>query len=479
MEEEKDQREENFGDLLEAYSDRMNEDLQLGDKLKGKIISIGNEYVFVDTGTKTDGIVYKEELLDENKEFPFKEGDMLELYVTSFDGNEIGLSKTLSGTGNLRVVQEAFRKEIPVEGKVKAKCKGGFTVEVMGRRAFCPISQMDIKYVEDPDPFLGESFPFLITQFEDRGKNIVLSRRVLLERELEDKKQAFVKELDIDMELQGRVTKLMPYGAFIELTPGLEGMVHLSEISWSRIGRPDEILKTGDLVTVKIIGMDEGKRPGEKRISLSMRQVTGDPWDQVADTFHVGEKVMGRVTRCVRFGAFVEIAPGVEGLVHISEMSYGRRVLKPEDVVSQGDTVPVMVKEIDLEGRRISLSIKDAAGDPWVDVGQRYSVGQTVQGVVEGREKFGFFVALEPGITGLVPMSRIKGLPKSSQIEKLGPGDPIVVVVEDINQEERKMTLAPADTGSEDEWHKYAAGSRKSMGSLGEKLQQALKAKNG
>ncbi|MBW1997623.1 MAG: 30S ribosomal protein S1 [Deltaproteobacteria bacterium] len=478
MEDEKN-HEDSFGDLLEAYTDRTREDLQLGDKLKGKIISIGPDYVFVDTGTKIDGVVEREQLLDQEGEMPFKEGDMVELYVTSFDGNEIRLSKTLSGSGDLRIMAEAFRKEIPVEGRVKGKCKGGFNVEVMGKRAFCPISQMDLKYVEDPDKYLGETFPFLITQLEDSGRNIVLSRRVILERELHEKKQSFIKELDVDMELTARVTKLMPYGAFVELIPGVEGMVHISEISWSRLEKPEEVLRPGDIVTVKILGMAEGKRPGEKKISLSMKQVTGDPWDSVGETFHVGEKVMGKVTRCTRFGAFVEIAPGVEGLVHISEMSYGRRILKPEDVVSQGEKIAVMIKEMDPENRRISLSIKEAEGDPWVTIGEKYAVGQTVQGVVEGKEKFGLFVSLEPGITGLVPMSRIRGMSKSSPVEKLRPGDPITVVVEDINQEERKITLAPGDTSSEAEWQRYAENSRKSMGSLGEKLQAALKAKNG
>lgn len=479
MVEEKNHNEGNFGELLEAYSDRMNEDLQLGDRLKGRIISMGTDYVFVDTGTKIDGVVGKEELFDENGECPFKEGDVLELYVTSFEGNEIRLSKTLSGTGSVRLMGEAFRKGVPVEGKVRGRCKGGFNVEVMGRRAFCPISQMDLKYVEDLDPYLGASFPFLITQFEDNGSNIVLSRRALLERELEDKKRAFIEELEIDMQLSGRVTKLMPYGAFVELMPGIEGMVHVSEMSWSRIDRPDEVLKAGDTVVVKIIGIGQGKGRAEKKISLSIKQVTGDPWDQVRDTFHVGDKVIGKVTRCVKFGAFVEIAPGVEGLVHISEMSYGKRVMKSEDVVSEGDEVPVMVKDLDLENRRISLSIKDAEGDPWVAIGDKYTIGRTVGGVIESKEKFGIFVALEPGITGLVPMSKIRSLPRPSRIEKLDRGDPIAVIVEDIDQDGRKITLAPGDTGSEDEWHKYTANSRKSMGSLGEKLQEALKARNG
>jgi small subunit ribosomal protein S1 len=476
--EEENSKEDSFADLFEAYSNGMNEDLQLGDKLRGKIISIGRESVFVDTGSKIDGVVDKDELLDENEELPFKEGDILELYVVSYDGSEIRLSKTLSGIGNSRVMGEAFRKAVPVEGRVKGECKGGFHVEVMGKRAFCPISQIDLKYVESPDAYVGETFPFLITQFDEGGRNIVVSRRELLKKELEARRKEFFEGIAIDMPLEGRVTKLMPYGAFVELMPGVEGMVHLSEISWSRTERPDEILKIGDIVTVKLIGMEEGKRPGEMKLALSIKQVTGDPWNDVRGTFRIGDKIRGKVTRCVKFGAFVEIAPGIEGLVHISEMSYRRRILKAEDVVTAGDTVEVMVKEIDAESRRISLSMKDAEGDPWIDIHNKYKVGQPVEGVIEKRERFGYFVSLEPGITGLLPRSKIEGLHRASVIEKLGRGDAIPVVVEKIDPDERKITLIPGDTMDEEDWKSYAKDSEKPLGSLGEKLQQALKSKN-
>ena len=477
LEEDKSKKEDSFADLFEAYSNGMKEDLQLGDKVRGKIISIGKESVFVDTGTKIDGFVDKDELLDENREIPFKEGDILELYVVFYDGNEIRLSKTLSGVGNHRIIGEAFRKTVPVEGKVKGECKGGFHIEVMGKRAFCPISQIDLKYVETPDVYVGETFPFLITQFDEDDSNIVVSRRELLKKEQEERKKEFFKSIAMDMQLEGRVTKLMPYGAFVELMPGIEGMVHLSEISWSRAERPDEILKIGDIVTVKLIGMEEGKRHGEMKLALSMKQMTADPWDKVMGEFRIGDKTRGKVTRCVKFGAFVEIAPGIEGLVHISEMSYKRRVLKAEDVITAGDTVEVMVKEIDVENRRISLSMRDAEGDPWIDIYNKYKVGQSVEGTVEKRERFGYFVSLEPGITGLIPMSKIESLHRPSAIEKLGQGDAIPVVVENIDPEERKITLSPGDTMDEGDWKSYAKDSGKPIGSLGEKLQQALKSK--
>ncbi len=478
FEEEKSSKEESFADLFEAYGSGMNKDLQLGDKLRGEIISIGRESVFVDTGTKIDGIVDRDELMDENRELPFKEGDILELYVVSDNGNEIRLSKTLSGIGNLRLIGEAFRKAVPVEGQVKGECKGGFHVEVMGKRAFCPISQIDSKYVENPDAYLGETYPFLITQFDEDDRNIVVSRRELLKKEQEKRRKEFFEGIAIDMQLEGRVIKLMPYGAFVEIMPGIEGMIHLSEVNWSRTERLEEILKVGDIVAVKVIGIEEGKRAGDMKLALSMKQMTGDPWNSVEGKFRIGDKISGQVTRCVKFGAFVEITPGVDGLVHISEMSYKRRILKTGDVVTAGDTVEVMIKDIDAENRRISLSMRDAAGDPWVDIHNKYKVGQSVEGTIETRERFGYFVSLEPGITGLLPKSKIENLHKPSVIGKLVQGDAISVVVEKIDQDERRITLAPADTTDEKDWQNYAKDSEKPIGSLGEKLQQALKSRN-
>jgi small subunit ribosomal protein S1 len=476
---EKDSEEESFADLFESYGAGMNEDVQIGDKIRGEIISIGRDAVFVDTGTKIDGVVDKEELLDDNRELPYKEGDILELYVVSYDGNEIRLSRALSGVGGLHVVGKAFEKALPVEGKVKGQCKGGFHVEIMHKRAFCPIGEMDLKYVENPDDHVGETYLFLISQFEENGRNIVVSRRKLLKKEQEKARKQFFQDIVIGIHLEGRITKLMPYGAFVELFPGIEGMVHLSEISWSRLEEAHEVLKTGDSITVKVIGIEQGKQPGQIKIALSIKQVTGDPWNSVQDKFRIGDKIRGKVTRCVKFGAFVEIAPGIEGLVHISEMSYKKRVLKAENVVAVAETVEVMIKEIDVEKRRISLSMRDAEGDPWIDIREKYTVGQCVDGTIEKKEKFGFFVVLEPGITGLLPRSKINNSHKPALIEKLRQGDAITVMVEEIHPEERKITLGPGDSTDEDDRGKFAKDTEKPIGSLGEKLQQALKSKNG
>jgi small subunit ribosomal protein S1 len=358
--EQKEAKEEGFAELFESYGSKALEDVEVGAKVKGEIISIGKESVFVDIGAKSDAVVERSELLDEKGAVPFKEGDTLELYVVSLTDSEIRLSKAISRAGEPRLLLDAFDKGIPVEGKVKGMVKGGFNVELMHRRAFCPLGQIDLHFVEDPQAYIGNTYYFLITQFEEDGRNLVVSRREHLNRELKEERDKFLREITVGAEREGRVKRMLAYGAFVELFPGIEGMVHISELSWSRLNKPEEVLTVGDTVRVKIIGIDKGDRPEAVRITLSIKQLSADPWDTVGEKLREGDKATGTVTRCAEFGAFVELAPGIEGLVHISEMSYKKRVLKPQDVVGVGDVVSVVVKEIDPEKRRITL----APGDP-------------------------------------------------------------------------------------------------------------------
>ena len=467
-----------FSELIDDYNEGMGEDLQVGDQVDGEIIAIGQDTVFVNTGSKIDGAVDRGELLDENGEFPHAVGDQLTLYVVSVNENEMRLSRAISGIGGLRMLQDAHERKIPVEGKVKEQVKGGFHVEVLQRRAFCPISQIDTRYVETPEDYIGQTLSFLVVRLEEKGRNIVLSRRELLEKEQEAARDEFLKTVSVGDATEGRVTRLMPYGAFVELFPGLEGMVHVSELSWSRVENPADVVSPDERVTVKILDISEGQKPGEIKLSLSMKATTGDPWETVTDRFSEGDKVRGKVIRCADFGAFVEIAPGIKGLVHISEISYKKRVHKVTDMVSPGDAVDVTVKEIDPERKRIGLSIRDAEGDPWTDVTTKYDVGQTVQGTVEKKEKFGIFVSLEPGVTGLLPKSKIRKSQHAGEIEKLRVDEPITVLVEEIHPQERKITLGPTDAKEEGEWRDFAPEAKDAgLGTLGEKLKQALREK--
>ena len=275
--------------------------------------------------------------------------------------------------------------------------------------------------------------------------------------------------------VRGIVRRLEGFGAFVELTPGMEGMVHISEISWSKAATPDELLKPGDRPRVKVLGIDPAGEKGQTRISLSIKQLEEDPWLTVEDKFREGDVVRGKVTRCMNFGAFVEIAPGIEGMVHISELSYTRRVHKTEEVVNTGDSVNVAVKAVDIEKKRISLSLRDAEGDPWGEVLEHFAVGQRVDGVLEKKEKFGYFVRLAPGITGLLPMGSIRRSSAAAALEKCREGDTLNVAIEEINLQRRRISLAPASSEDESEWQRFTTGGRgSSLGSLAEKLQSAI-----
>ncbi len=472
------EKEESFADLFEAYSQGMNQDIQVGDKIRGPVIAIGQDTVFMDTGSKIDGAVDKAELLDENGQLTCEIGDMLELYAVAVKDNEIRLSRALSGIGGLNMLEDAFNESLPVEGKVTEPCKGGFQVEIMQRRAFCPISQMDVTYVEKPEDYTGATFPFLITRFEENGRNIVVSRRKLLTMELEKTRAEFYKSLSEGDIYEGTVTRLMPYGAFVALSEGVEGMVHISEISWSRMETPEQALAIGDTVQVKVIGIEEGTKQGQRKIALSIKQFDGDPWDQVAEKFKVGEKLSGKVTRCVDFGIFVEIAPGIEGLVHISEITYKKRILRPESVVTAGETVSVLIKDLDPQRRRISLSMRDVEGDPWLEVEKKYQVGQSITGTVDKKEDFGCFITIEPGITGLLPASAIKRSANANRLEKLKAGDITTVTIAQINSADRRISLTPGDETDEDNWKEFVSNpSNNALGSLGEQLQRAMQEK--
>ena len=475
---------EDFETLFESYMTDMTAEVRVGDKISGEIIVIGQDSVFLNTGSKIDGVVEKSELVDENGEFPYKVGDKLELYVVAAGDGEIQLSKAIGATGSADLLYDALQNRIPVEGKVSETCKGGFRVQVLGKMAFCPISQIDVAYVEKPEAYVGSTLEFLIERIEEKGRNVVVNRRKYLERLIAEEREKFLAQVNPGDTVTGKVSKLMPFGAFVELNPGVEGMVHISELSWSRVSEPAEAVAVGDSLPVKILSIEKSDaKSGGPKISLSVKQVSNDPWETVAEKFRPGDKVQGKVTRCADFGAFVEIAPGIEGLVHISEMSHLKRVVKAEDEVSPGDKVAVMIKSVDPANKRMSLSIKDAEGDPWLNIENRLQVGQTINGRIEKKADFGYFINLEPGITGLMPKSKIDKAPDPQAVEKLKADDFITVTIEAMDINDKKITLAPSDAVDQAELQKYKdtqSGKKSStgMGSLGEKLQAAIKSKN-
>jgi small subunit ribosomal protein S1 len=466
-----------FEELFNSYEVKGGRELKEGDMVEGKIISVGKSSVYVDTGTKSDGVVDKIELLDEHGEFPFQVNDPIKLYVVSLSESEVILSRAISGAGKAAMLEDASRNNTPVEGRVTDVIKGGFSVDILGKRAFCPVSQMDVRYVETPEDYLGQTYHFLISRFEEKGRNIVVSRRDLLNEQIEVERKAFLAKVSEGDIIQGTVTKLMPFGAFIELVPGVEGMAHISELSWSRVEKAEEVVQTGEMVSVKLLKIEGGDKDTPK-ISLSLKQVGDNPWDNMGIAFNPGDQVTGKVVRLATFGAFVELAPGVDGLVHISEMSHTRRVLRPEDVVSQGEEIQVVIKAIDQESKRISLSIKDALGDPWTGVSTKYIPGSVVEVTLEKRESFGLFMNLEPGITGLMPMSNLSKAASSSDFDKLKPGDSIPVLVQEVDEDKRRITLASPDQKDSGDWKSFAQeGKKETMGTMESLFREAMNKK--
>ncbi|MCL1915820.1 MAG: S1 RNA-binding domain-containing protein [Desulfovibrionaceae bacterium] len=420
--------------------------LEPGQRVKATVVAVTSDTVFVSTGSKVDGIVEKAEL--EHDGISCAVGDVLDLYVAHVSPQEMRLSRVLRGAGGLEALEEAKNGGLPVEGKVLATVKGGFSVEIMRRRAFCPSSQMDLRPVDDPDLHLGKVYQFRITRMEQNGRNLVLSRRTLLEAEQAENLQTFLDRVQEGEVLEGTVRRLTSFGVFVELAPGVEGLAHVSELSWSKLTAPDETLTIGQNVRAKLLGVireDKGTK-----ISLSLRQVSEDPWNSAGERLRAGDTVNGRVTRLAEFGAFTEILPGIEGLIHLSELSWEKRVAKAQDVLAVGEEVLVKVKEVDLEKRRISLSLRDAAGDPWGTVAEDFAVDSLHNGRLEKHSKFGLFINLAPGITGLMPSSFIAQVRGKNRLDKLAPGDDLQVRIAEMDLNARKITLAPAGEDAEE-----------------------------
>ncbi len=455
--------------------------LSPGQRVSVRIVAITGDTIFVSTGSKVDGIVDREELEHEG-ELPYQIGDMVDLYVVTVSPQEVKLSRILRGAGSISALEEAKSAGLPVEGKVTGQVKGGYAVDIMKRRAFCPASQIDLRPLEDPESAVGKSFPFLITRLEKSGRNIVVSRRMILEREQAENRTALLAEIHEGDVREGVISRLAPFGAFVELAPGVEGLAHLSELSWARVAQADEAVSVGDTVRVKVTGIAEDKKGA--RISLSLKQVTEDPWKDVASRLEAGAVVQGKVVRNAPFGAFIEVLPGVEGLAHLSELSYAKRVMKADEVVVPGDIVSVKIKELDADKRRISLSLRDAAGNPWDTVADTLALDAEVTGTVEKRAPFGLFITLAPGLTGLLPNAVIQASASRKSLEKLSAGEAVTVRIREINTEARRISLAPAgEEGSasaeEKDWKRHApkAAPAPSIGALGLALQAAMQKK--
>lgn len=344
--------EENFAELLEQ-SLQTPERLRPGDRVEAEIVQVTPEWVFLDLGGKSEGCIPAAELCDERGAITVKPGDRVTAWFLSDENNQKLFSVRLgTGPAALRHLEEACAAGVPIEGAITAQNKGGFEVRIAGGvRAFCPHSQMGLRRVADPEALVGERVSFLVIEYGQGGRRIVLSNRAVLEAERREQREALQRELTEGMRVRGTVTSLRDFGAFVDLG-GVEALVPISEISWSRVERPADVLQVGQEVQVQVLSLDWER----DRISCSLKAVLPDPWESAAAAFPEGSTQRGRVVRLTGFGAFVELCPGVDGLVHISRLGGGRRLSHPGEVVSVGDTLEVTVEQIDSARRRIALA---------------------------------------------------------------------------------------------------------------------------
>jgi small subunit ribosomal protein S1 len=347
-----------FSQMLDESFNRKQRRLKVGDRVRCEILNVGKDHVIVSTGTPHDGFVQKGDFLDEKGESKVKTGDSVELFVTAVKGNEIYLSPKQHPSRMTDNIADAFAQNLSVEGKIEEAVNGGFRVSIFGKRAFCPIGQLDSKRIEKTEEYIGKKFDFKVTQYSEGGRNIVVSRRSILNGERTASQATFFEKNKVGTVVSGTVSKLEKFGAFVELAPGIDGLVHISEISYSRVNAPSQVLEVGQQVSCTILKIeDEG---GRKRISLSIKQTQAEPWTNLPEKIVEGTVIEARVTRCLKFGAFAEVAPGIEGLVPMSEMSFTKRVAGSDELFREGEIIKVKIKAIDAFARRISLSFREA-----------------------------------------------------------------------------------------------------------------------
>jgi small subunit ribosomal protein S1 len=471
-----DPEEEDFAAMFEASL--QTRQFEKGELIEGKIVSIGAEVALVDVGGKGEAVLHIDELKNAEGEIEVAVGDSIQAMITSTSGG-ITLSRRLAGaTASDRQFEDAFHSGLPVEGKVERQVKGGYEVRLGRHRAFCPISQIDLRGA-DAVPHEGNVYQFRIIEYKEEGSNIVVSRRALLEVEQQANVAAIREKIVPEAVLIGRVTSVRDFGAFVDLGAGVQGLVHVSEMSWARVSNPSEIVKPGDEITVKVLRVDDDKQ----KISLGLKQLSEDPWSSVGKKYEVGQQRPGRITRIAEFGAFVELEPGVEALAHASTFapttsgSWSSQVLP-------GMTGTFEILSIDLDQKRIGVALIGEGSTPAKGTaGSKAGIvpGARLTGKVERHEKFGVFVFLAPGRTGLIPLNET-GVAKESDVPKTFPvGADVEVLVLEVDPSGRRIRLsakAVMDAREAEEvreWAERQAPPSEGIGTFADKLRSALK----
>lgn len=426
---------ESFADLF-GSSDRS---FKEGEIARGTVLSIDNDFVQIDIGFKSEGMIASWEFMTEEGEVTIAVGDRVEVLVEEVENEDGQLVLSKEKAERLKVwdeISNAYDNEEAVEGTIVARVKGGLSVDI-GVKAFLPGSQVDLRPVRNLEALLGEKANFKIIKFNKRRGNIVLSRRALLETERKLMRETTLATLSEGQILDGVIKNLTDYGAFIDLG-GIDGLLHITDMSWGRINHPGELFHVGDEIKVKVLKFDVEA----ERVSLGLKQIQPDPWIDAGMRYPIGMRISGRVVSLTDYGAFIELEPGIEGLVHVSEMSWTKRVKHPSKVVTIGDVVEGVVLDVDERDRKISLGMKQIEENPWTVIEERYPVGTRVSGQVRNITNFGIFVGLEEGIDGLVHVSDISWTEQVKHpSERFEKGDEVEAVVLKIDKENEKFSL--------------------------------------
>lgn len=418
-----------------------------GELLKGQIVSISGDDAFVSYGGPSEAVMATNELdgLDV--------GDNVEGTVVK-TSPEIRISRKLAkGKANLDLLRQMYENRLPVEAKIAARNKGGFDVNISGLRAFCPLSQIALGKIDNPDQFIGQSYEFRVTELSDDGRRIVVSRAALLKEANASRAEETRRNIVPGAELSGTIKTITPFGAFVDLG-GIDGLLHVSEMSRRRVTDPNEVVVVGQQVNVKVIKVEgDGKR-----ISLSMKDQEPDPWSDVAERYPAGTQFSGRIVRSTDFGLFVEVEPGIDGLVHYSQLPFGVKQGGAE--VAIGTNVTGWVREVDPSKKRLSLSLREVATrDPWEGAAQRYPAGKVVEGTVDHGGAPGIFVQIEPGLTGLIPNSEINVAPGADPSRAHEAGEKLAVRIMSIDTQRKRISLsheAAKAAAERDEYVKFA-----------------------
>jgi small subunit ribosomal protein S1 len=451
-----------------------------GQVIEGKVVAIGADVAFIDVGGKGEATIGVDELKNDEGQIEVAVGDRVQAMVVATDGG-LKLSRKLArGAATDRQIEDAYRAGLPVEGKVEKAVKGGYEVRVGRQRAFCPLSQIDTLRAE-ATAHEGRTYEFRIIEYREGGKNIILSRRALLEEAQQAVAVEVRKSIVVGAVLTGRVASVREFGAFIDLGGGVQGLLHVSEMGWSRVTDAAQVVKPGEEITVKVLRIDEGNQ----RIALGLKQMTADPWSRVQETYKVGAVCTGRVTRVAEFGAFVELEPGVEALAHVSTFPPTGRKDSWRQLVTPDTTAAFEILNIDLDQKRIGVALVPEGSARARSAAQGEIVpGARIKGKVERHEKFGVFVFLAPGRTGVIPMSET-GVAKEGDVAKALPvGAEVEVIVLEVDPAGRRIRLsikAIADAQAAEELREYkeraTTETSSSFGSLADKLRGALDSK--